>query len=211
MSQFKRSTLALVSAAALVALAGGAFLLKQHLQDGQIQSGVGTTTVIGQQIGGSFNMVNQFGQPVTDADFRGRFPVYFFGFTFCPDVCPTELLTLAQVLDSLPDDVSQALVPIFVSVDPARDTPDVMGQYVGQFHPRIVGLTGTPENLADMARKWRVYYAKRGEDEYYTMDHSAFLYLMGPDGAFIDMFPNNVDSEELADKLAALVRPRLKS
>ncbi len=207
-SRFVRVLIVLV--VVLAALLAGAWWLKRQT-DGQIQSGSGATTVIGQQLGGSFQMVNHLGKPVTEADFRGKFPMYFFGFTFCPDVCPTELLTLAQVLDQLPPDVAAAVVPVFVSVDPARDTPEVMGQYVSQFHPQIIGLTGTQENMADMARKWRVYYAKRGEDEYYTMDHSAFLYLMDQTGQFIDLFPNNMEADALAKRLTDLVQPRLKS
>ncbi len=200
--------IALLSAVALVGVVGGTWWITRQHAD-QIQSGRGGTTIIGQQLGGSFQMTNHLGQTVTEASFQGKFPLYFFGFTFCPDICPTELLTIAQTLESLPPELASVFQPIFVTVDPARDTAEVMAEYVTQFHPSIIGLTGTQQQMADMAKKWRVYYTKRGEDEYYTMDHSAFLYLMDKQGVFIDMFPNNLDADALAARLTALVQPRL--
>src|SRR3546814_5055281 len=101
-----------------------------------------------------------------------------FGFTYCPDVCPTELSQMATTMDLLGED-AQKLQPVFVTIDPERDTVEAIGQYVGQFHPRMVGLTGTPEQIAAAAKAYRVYYSKsKQEGGDYTMDHSTFLYLL---------------------------------
>ena len=113
-------------------------------------------------IGGPFTLVNHLSQTVTDADFHGRFLLLFFGYTFCPDVCPTTLTNITDALDRL-GGVGDRVIPIFVSVDPERDTPEYLGEYLSYFHPRLVGLTGTPEQVAAAAGAYRVYYAKAGQ------------------------------------------------
>jgi protein SCO1/2 len=152
-------------------------------------------------IGGPFELVDQDGKTVTRDSFAGRFVLMSFGFTFCPDVCPTELSQMAATMDLLGDE-AERLQPVFVTVDPERDTPEAIGQYVRQFHPRLIGLTGTPEQIATAAGAYKVYYSKVEQDGgYYTMDHSTFLYLLGPDGTTVDIFPYGTDPEDLAARI----------
>jgi protein SCO1/2 len=147
-----------------------------------------------------FALVDQTGKAVTDENFAGRWQLVFFGFTYCPDVCPTTLATVSAVLDELGDDADQ-IAPLFVTVDPERDTPAVMAEYLANFDPRIVGLTGAPEEIKAAAKAFRVYYAKVDEDDLpggYTMDHSAFLYLMDPDGDYAAHFSHQDDIAKIA-------------
>jgi protein SCO1/2 len=137
---------------------------------------------------------------VTDADFAGRWQLVFFGFTYCPDVCPTTLATVSAALAELGEDADQ-VAPLFVTVDPERDTPAAMAEYLANFDPRIVGLTGSPEQIKAAAKAFRVYYARVDKDDQpdgYTMDHSAFLYLMGPDGDYAAHFSHQDDPGEIA-------------
>jgi protein SCO1 len=176
---------------ALVLAGYSVWTLRNNLTSG----GSGTALV-----GGPFTMVNQRGETVTEASFRGKPMLLFFGFTFCPDVCPTELQVMAAALEQL-GTTGADIQPIFVSIDPARDTPQVMAQYVGNFGPRFVGLTGTPEQVAAMAKVYRVFYARqenKADPENYLMDHSSILYLMGPDGAFLKHFTYTADAAALA-------------
>lgn len=158
------------------------------------------------QIGGPFHLVDQNGTAVTDADYRGRWMLVYFGYTFCPDVCPTELQTIAASLDKLGAEADK-VAPLFITVDPARDTPAVLAKYVALFGRRVVGLTGTPDEIAAAARAFRVYYAKApvGGAATYLMDHSSFVYLLDPKGRLAALF--NQDTS--ADDLAAGIRERL--
>jgi cytochrome oxidase Cu insertion factor (SCO1/SenC/PrrC family) len=154
-------------------------------------------------VGGPFTMVDHKGRTVTEKDFAGKYMLVFFGFTFCPDICPTELQVMTAALDQL-GIAGEKITPILVSVDPARDTPAILASYVENFHPKLVGLTGSPEQLAQMAKAYKVFYAKvenasRPQD--YLMDHSSILYLMGPDGKFVKHFSYTTDAEGLAKGL----------
>jgi protein SCO1/2 len=126
------------------------------------------------------------GRAVTDADFRGRFQLIAFGYTYCPDVCPTTLVDMARILQLLGDDAAR-LQPIFVSVDPERDKPETLKTYTEFFDPRILGLTGSPELVRRVADHFKVRYEKVREpgSSNYSVDHSAGMYLLGPDGAFL--------------------------
>ena len=161
------------------------------------------TSAIGAvSVGGPFRLIDQTGQPVTEAAFRGRFMLIYFGYTFCPDVCPTELQTLATALDQLGPDASK-IVPLFITVDPERDTVAILKDYVPLFDKRLVGLTGTPAEIAAVTKAYRVYYAKSTpkDSTTYLMDHSSFLYLMGPDGTFRALFRQGMAPDELAKAL----------
>lgn len=154
-------------------------------------------------IGGPFSLVDHTGKRVSEKDFAGKYMLIFFGYTFCPDFCPGELQVISAALDRLGPD-AERITPVFVTIDPERDTVAVMKDYVSNFHPRMVGLTGTPEEIAAMAKAWRVYYGRpKGEEGKtdYLMDHSTFTYLMGPDGKFIKHFPYSTDAAALADGL----------
>jgi protein SCO1/2 len=161
----------------------------------------------GPAIGGPFALENSSGKTVTDRDFRGKYMLVYFGYTYCPDVCPTTLNAVAAALDKL-GPKAKDLAPIFITVDPQRDTPAVMKQYTAAFTPDLVGLTGTPDEIARVAREYRVYYAKHvtgpGPNDY-SMDHSSIIYLMGPDGRFITPIRADQSGDEMAAEIAKVV------
>lgn len=151
-------------------------------------------------IGGPFSLVNGEGKPVTDQDFRGRYMLVYFGYTSCPDVCPTTLNQIADAMDRLGAKADR-VQPIFITVDPKRDTPEVMKEFAAAFSPRLVGLTGTPEQIATVAKEYRVYYAVRqnGNDPAgYTVDHSSVLYLLDEGGRFIAPIRADESGAEMA-------------
>ena len=158
----------------------------------------------GPTIGGPFKLVNGEGRPVTDRDFRGHYLLVYFGYTFCPDVCPTTLNQMAEALDTLGPKADQ-VQPLFITVDPKRDTPQVVGQYVAAFTPRLVGLTGTPEEIAKVAREYPGLLRDppdRRHARRYTVDHSSILYLMSPSGAFIAPIRADQSGAEMAKDIA---------
>ncbi len=161
----------------------------------------------GDIVGGPFRLENAAGQAVTARSFRGHYMLVYFGYTHCPDVCPTTLSTVAAAL-RLMGPKGAAIVPVFITVDPARDTPAVMGHYAALFSPRIVGLSGTPAEIARVAGAYHVYYAKHvygPKPGDYAMDHSSVLYLMGPDGRFVAPVTADASARRMADELARLV------
>lgn len=161
----------------------------------------------GASIGGPFTLTDSAGKTVTDRDFRGKFMLVYFGYTFCPDVCPTTLNQVAVALDKLGAKADR-VQPLFVTVDPGRDTPEAMRQYTAAFTPRLLGLTGTPEQIAVVAKEYRVYYAEHRTGPSpldYTMDHSSILYLMGPDGNFVAPIRADEDGAEMAADIGKLV------
>ncbi|MGD0109501.1 MAG: SCO family protein [Rhodopila sp.] len=158
-------------------------------------------------IGGPFTLENGSGKPVTDRDFRGKYMLVYFGYTFCPDVCPTTLNAVADAMDKL-GPASSRIQTLFITVDPKRDTPPVVKQYAAAFGPSIQGLTGTAEEIAQVAKEYRVYYAEHrtgsGPNDY-SMDHSSVLYLMGPDGAFVAPVRADQSGDEMAANLKKLM------
>jgi len=169
------------------------------------QRGLGEETVGAALVGGAFALIDQDGNARRDSDFRGRFMLVYFGFTYCPDACPLALSTMTAALAALGPD-AERVVPVFITVDPARDTPSRLKEYAAAFHPGLVMLTGDADALAAVAKAYRVY-AKRAEGagEDYQMDHSSILYLMGPDGLFMTHF----DGSASAEAVAAAIRKRL--
>jgi cytochrome oxidase Cu insertion factor (SCO1/SenC/PrrC family) len=166
----------------------------------------GTGTAL---VGGPFTLTDQTGKRVTEKDFLGSYMLVFFGYTYCPDVCPTELQVMSAALDSLGSKADR-IQPIFITIDPQRDTPEVMKQYVANFYPRLIGLTGSPEEIATAAKAYRVYYSKvagkSGADDY-LMDHSSIVYLMDTKGTFLKHFTYTTDVAELAKAIEAAVAP----
>lgn len=163
----------------------------------------GSTTSGKALIGGPFALTDQTGKKVTDQDFRGRYMLVFFGFTNCPDICPAGLQLISAALDKLGTKAAN-VTPIFVSVDPERDTPEKLGTYVKNFSDRIVGLTGTPEEIAAVARAYRVFYEKtanEGKPSDYGMNHTSIIYLMGPDGTYVAHFTPMTSVEQMVEKL----------
>lgn len=158
-------------------------------------------------IGGVFSMTNQDGVVVTEKDLLGHYSLVNFGFTSCPDICPTTLAYMANLYDQLPADAQQKLTMYFVTVDPERDTTAHMKNYLNAWPNRFTGLVGTPEELAAMAKKYLVYYAKKpqGDGQDYTMDHSSYIYVMGPDGKYISHFGHSTPPQEALQILLQLL------
>jgi cytochrome oxidase Cu insertion factor (SCO1/SenC/PrrC family) len=154
-------------------------------------------------IGGPFTLTDADGKRRTDAEFRGKHMLVFFGFVNCPDFCPTALHTITQAMERLGAKADR-LAPIFITVDPARDTPELLRNYAQNFDKRIVMLTGSADEIDVAARAYRVYYQKRALETpgQYTMDHSAYIYLMGPDGKFVTHFRHGIAPSDLAKALA---------
>jgi protein SCO1/2 len=158
-------------------------------------------------VGGPFSLIDGDGKPVTDQTWRGKYMLVYFGYTYCPDVCPTTLTNVATALDKLGSKANE-IQPLFITVDPKRDTPAVVKQYAAAFSPRLIGLTGSPQQIAAAAKAYRVYYAEHrtgpGPNDY-SMDHSSVLYLMGPDGRFIAPLRADQNGPEIAAALAKLM------
>ncbi len=160
-------------------------------------------------IGGPFRLVDQFGRERSDDEFRGRQLLVFFGYTHCPDICPTGLATLSAALDLL-GGAAAKVQPIFITLDPGRDTVAAMRLYAENFHPRLIALTGAPAKVRAAAKAYRVYYSRVGakdgaEDDDYLVDHSTFTYLVGADGRYLTHFRHGTPPE----KMAAAIRKAL--
>jgi protein SCO1/2 len=156
-------------------------------------------------IGGPFALVDHTGKPRTDAQFRGKLLLVYFGFTFCPDVCPTDLRSMGLAVDRLGKS-GEAVQPLFVTLDPERDTPKHLAGYVPYFHRRMIGLTGDASSIRQVARAYRVYHAKVPTgDRNYTIDHSGFIYLMDRAGKYLGFFPPGTPAERMADTILPLV------
>lgn len=158
----------------------------------------------GVDVGGPFELVDQNGKTVTQADFAGKLMLVYFGFTFCPDICPTELLIMGQAVDLLGDKAGE-VVPVFITVDPKRDTPDKMKDYVDAFHARFVGLSGSEAQVTAAAKAYRVFYryapakdgAELGDD--YRVDHTSYIYLMDREGNYVAHFVHGQSPETIAE------------
>ena len=164
-------------------------------------SGAAVKTVGQALVGGPFTLTAPDRTTVTEQTYRGKWLLVYFGFTSCPDTCPTTLLEVAAALEKLGPDADK-LQPLFVTVDPLRDTPAVMGNYTQSFHPRIIGLTGTPQQIAAVAQEYGVYYAPHRTGpaaEDYVMDHGTYLYLMDPHGKFVRGFDADTPGVRLAE------------
>jgi protein SCO1/2 len=170
-----------------------------RLGDLRAQRGVQTISMEKVELGGPFTLTDQNGAKRSDGEFRGKYMLVFFGYTFCPDVCPTTLAVMAAALDKMGSGADR-IVPVFISVDPARDTPEVLNAYLSAFGPRFVGLTGTEEEIAGVTKAYRVYVqAHKEQGENYAVDHSGVIYLMDRSGAFL----TNYSLDAAPDKLAA--------
>ncbi|PKP76979.1 MAG: SCO family protein [Alphaproteobacteria bacterium HGW-Alphaproteobacteria-3] len=193
-----------LAAGVLIAIAAGLWLSELMIGGA---GGPGVVSSSGKaQVGGPFTLADETGATVTEETFRGRYMLIYFGFTFCPDVCPTELGIVSAALDQL-GDKAEKVQPLFVTIDPERDTPEVMARYVTLFHPRLKGLTGTPEQIARIAKAYHVFYRK-AEDESssdYTMDHSSIVFLMGPDGEYLKLFAPGTSPDKMAEDIAAFL------
>ncbi|MGB3378557.1 MAG: SCO family protein [Allopontixanthobacter sediminis] len=165
----------------------------------------------GATIGGPFELTNSAGETVRWSDFAGQYRIVYFGFTYCPDICPTDVQRMSQGLRQFEQESPEPgaqIQPIFITIDPERDNPQVVGDFVDNFHPRLIGLTGTPEQVKSAAKTFAVTYSKGEvpESGNYLMNHSAITYLFGPDGQPIATLPTDLGAEAVAEELAKWVR-----
>jgi protein SCO1/2 len=152
-------------------------------------------------VGGPFTLTDPSGKPHPDSEFRGKLMIVYFGYTFCPDVCPTDLMAITQALDALGDDAA-GIQPVFITIDPERDNA-VMAEYLRAFHPSFIGLTGAPEQIRKVANSYKAFYA-RVEDprtHEYSIDHSGVIYLMGRDGKYLGFMPPQTAPDRLTEVL----------
>lgn len=166
---------------------------------------------LAKHFGGPFTLTSHDGRAVSDDDFRGRFMLVAFGYTHCPDICPTVLTEMTNVLERL-GAAADAIQPIFITVDPARDTADVLSQYRKSFHPRFVMLTGNEQQVAGVAKAYKVHRRKylfpraaAPDSNAYGVDHGSLVYLMGPDGKFVTFFPYGTSADKMEGTLRRYV------
>ena len=191
--------------AAVLVVAVAAMGLAWRLSGLSSQSEAATQSASEAAFGGPFALTDQNGKRRTDADFRGKYMLVFFGYTYCPDVCPTTLAVESEALGKLGSAASR-VVPIFITVDPKRDTPQKLKPYLASYGPSFVGLTGSDAEIAKVARAYRVYYqahidGRAANPESYSVDHTGNVYLMGPDGKFVAYYSPGILPDELAADL----------
>lgn len=198
-------TLAFVATGAIVAVVGAAVVATTVLRPAERFAACAGGSVMGGDIGGPFTLVDETGATVTDADVITEPSIVYFGFTFCPDVCPLDAARNAQAVDLLAERGISA-TPVFISVDPARDTPEVLASYTANFHEKMIGLTGSPEQVAAASKAYKTYYrAQEGDPEYYLVDHSTFSYLVLPGEGFVEFFRRDETPEAMAERVACFV------
>lgn len=203
-------TYALASVAAIGALMAGtvAAIYIANSGDGDefAQCRQGVVAGGAASIGGPFELVSETGTPVTDVDVITEPTLVYFGYTFCPDVCPLDTVLNAEAVDILEENGHQ-VQPIFITVDPSRDTPEVLDAFTANVHPRMLGLTGTQEQTHAAASAYRVYYQNHddGTDPYYLVDHTAFTYLMLPEIGFVEFFNRDVTPTSMAETTACFI------
>lgn len=203
----RKTVLIALGVLGLPAVAAASIWLGLHLAEpaGKSRNAGGTN------IGGPFTLVNTQGETVRASDFDGQYRLIYFGYTYCPDICPTTLVDMTRGLDKLAEHApakAKDIKPIFITVDPQRDDVGAVRAYIENFHPRFAGLTGSPEQVKNAAQAFHVYYEKvkkdRPEGEY-LMNHSSYIYLLGPDGRYIDHFKHTTKADKLAEALATKV------
>ncbi len=153
-------------------------------------------------IGGPFTLVDETGKTVTDKDVFTKPSLVYFGYTFCPDVCPADTSRNAEAIDIIAE-MGYDVQPVFISIDPERDTPEVVADFTDYLHEDMLGLTGTPEQVKAASQAYKTYFRKQdGDPEYYLVDHSTFSYLVFPDTGFVEFFKRDLTADELANKMA---------
>lgn len=198
-------TLAALAAATVVGLIGGSalYVYLQGETDAFAQCRSGQ--VGGGSIGGPFTLVDGTGKTVTDTEVLTKPSLVYFGYTFCPDVCPLDNQRNAEAVDIL-EERGIEVTPVFISIDPARDTPEVVADFAANLHPRMIGLTGSEEQVKAASQAYKTYYRKQdGDEEFYLVDHSTFTYLMLPGIGFGDFFKREDTADQMADRVACFV------
>lgn len=197
---------ATVAAAALAAILGGtAGYIWLGASNDDPMAKCRNGQIAGGSIGGPFTLVNQTGKTVTDKEVLAAPALVYFGYTFCPDVCPLDNARNAEAVDIL-EEQGLAVTPVFITIDPARDTAEVMADYAAAIHPSMIALTGSPEQVKTASRAYKTYYKQQpAEDEYYLMDHSTFTYLMLPNIGFVEFFDRDITADKMAEQVACFV------
>ena len=194
----RRYAIAIAALIAAAGLAGALALMPVFERPRMVVTGTA-------DVGGPFTLTAHTGERLSEAAFRGKFMLVAFGFTFCPDVCPAQLQVMTAALDAMGPG-AERIQPLFITVDPERDDVARLAEYMAPFHPRLIGLTGTPEEIAAVADAYHVWYEKvDGQGSDYLMDHTGITYLMGPDGEFVQHFSFGTSAETLAKALKAAV------
>lgn len=196
-----------LAVAAVAALIGGSAWYVMQRQSGDPYASCRQSAIAGGPgaIGGPFTLVDQTGAMVSDRDVIAKPSLVYFGYTFCPDVCPLDNARNAEAVDIL-EEMGHEVTPVFISIDPERDTPEVMASYAEILHPRMIALTGSVEQVQAASRAYRTYYkAQDKTDDYYLVDHSTFTYLVDPQKGFLEFFKRELTPEELAGQVACFL------
>ncbi len=206
----KTSTIAILSALAVAVVLGGtlAFTFMGGEEDKYAECRASKVAGGKAQIGGPFTLVDENGKTVTDKDVIDQPSLLYFGYTFCPDVCPLDNARNAEAIEIL-EDRGVIVKPVFISIDPDRDTPELLADFTDNLHPRMLGLTGTPEQVKAASTAYRTFYQKQepeaGDEEYYLVDHSTMSYLVFPDEGFAEFFRRDESAESMANRLQCFV------
>jgi protein SCO1/2 len=195
-----------VAAAAVAAFLGASawYVLTNRSDDTFAECRQGQ--IAGGDIGGPFTLVNTAGQAVNDAEVLTKPALIYFGYTFCPDVCPLDMARNVEAVDQL-DAQGIDVTPVFITIDPDRDTPEALADYASNMHPKLVALTGSAEQIQAASQAYKTFYKKRETgDEYYLMDHSTFTYLMLPGAGFVDFYRREITSDQMAESVACFVQ-----
>jgi protein SCO1/2 len=199
-------TAAIASTVAAAAFIGGIWYVSRPAPSDDPFASCRTAKVAGgEMIGGPFELINKDGDAVTDADVITEPSLIYFGYTFCPDVCPMDTARNAEAVDVLTER-GYSVTPVFISIDPERDTPEAVGDFAFNLHEKMIGLTGSPEQIKAASQAYRTYYKRQpGDDEYYLVDHSTFTYLTLPEHGFVEFFRRDITPESMADTVACFI------
>lgn len=194
-----------VAAVAVAAVVGGTWYMSQNSNGDQFAQCRTSSVAGGGAIGGPFELLNAKGATVTQADVITEPSLIYFGYTFCPDVCPFDVSRNAEAVDLLAE-AGQSVTPVFISIDPKRDTPEVVGDFAFNMHEKMVGLTGSPEQVKAASQAYRTYYQPHDDgSDYYLVDHSTFSYLVLPEVGFVEFFRRDVTPEQMAKQIGCFV------
>jgi protein SCO1/2 len=194
-----------IAAIAAAVLVGGSWLATRDANPDQFAQCRASAVAGGTAIGGPFELVNAKGETVTDKDVITEPTMVYFGYTFCPDVCPLDVSRNAEAADFLAEG-GQSMTPLFISIDPNRDTPEVVGDFAFNMHEKMIGLTGSPEQVKAASQAYRTYYkAHPADDEYYLVDHSTFSYLVLPEHGFVEFFRREIGAEDMAKTVGCFI------
>lgn len=201
---------AIAAVCLVIAMTAGVFVYTRLAGTPDKYAQCRTTNIAGgaSQIGGPFTLVDETGKTVTDVDVIDQPSLIYFGYTFCPDVCPLDTSRNAEAIDIL-EERGLMVKPVFISIDPERDTPEVVDAFTANLHERMLGLTGSPEQVRAASRAYRTFYQKQeSDDEYYLVDHSTMSYLVFPEDGFVEVFQRSLRAEDVADRIQCFLEAR---